>query len=80
MYWCDENINQAFVSWWNGTAGCTGHPDEIELMWSTVGDMVCSGDNGALCDYGFKKLSWFIFLLPYLLLAVLVGFLMVDKM
>ena len=34
----------------------------------------------ALCDYGFKKLSWFIFLLPYLLLAVLVGFLMVDKM
>lgn len=33
----------------------------------------------ALCDYGYTKLSWFIFLLPYLLLAILVGFLMIEK-
>ena len=27
----------------------------------------------ALCDYGYKKLSWFLVLLPFILLAILMG-------
>ena len=33
----------------------------------------------ALCDYGFKKLSWFIALFPFLLSAVIIGIFLVSK-
>ena len=33
----------------------------------------------AFCDYGFSKLSWFLVLFPYLLLAVMIGVLFLKE-
>lgn len=33
----------------------------------------------AFCDYGFSKLSWFLVLFPYLLLAVIIGLLFLKE-
>ena len=33
----------------------------------------------AFCDYGFTKLSWFLILFPYLLLAVMIGVLFLKE-
>ena len=58
MYWCNPDVDQAFIAWWNGTAGCSGYPDDVEIMWSGVQDgFQCTGDNGANCDYGFVTTS-----------------------
>lgn len=33
----------------------------------------------ALCDYGYKKLSWILVLFPFLLFAVLLGILLLKE-
>ncbi len=34
----------------------------------------------ALCDYGYKRLSWFLVLFPFILCAVLLGMLFLKEM
>ena len=57
MYWCNPDVNEAFVSYWKDAAGCSGFPNATERVWSTVGDFACTGDNGALCKFGFVTTS-----------------------
>ena len=55
MFWCNPDVNEAFLAYWSSVAGCSGYPS-VQRIWSTVDDFACTGDT-KIMQFGFVTTS-----------------------